>query len=110
MRFPSWPRAALRFGEVKTVGGQHEFEAQVYLIDLDPAAARVELYADGDSDGGPFRQEMTRDGQLPGAAGGCLYRASVPATRPTTDHTARVIPHCPGVAVPLEVASILWQH
>jgi starch phosphorylase len=104
--------AALSFGEVKveTVGGQHVFEAQVYLIDLDPAAVRVELYADGDSDGGPFRQEMTRGGQLPGAAGGYLYRASVPATRPATDYTPRVIPHCPGVAVPLEDASILWQH
>jgi hypothetical protein len=111
MRFLSWPRAALRFGEVKveTVGGQHVFEAQVYLVDLDPAAVRVELYADGDSDGSPFHLEMTPGGQLPGAGGGYLYRASVPATRPATEYTPRVIPHRPGVAVPLEVATILWQ-
>ncbi len=103
--------AALRFGDVKveTVEVQHVFKAQVYLIDLDPEAVRVELYADGDSDGGLFRQEMTRGGQLPGAAGGYLYCASVPATRPATDYTPRVIPHRPGVAVPLEVATILWQ-
>ena len=52
--------AALRFGEVKveTRGGQHVFEVQVYLNDLDPNAVRVELYADGVSGGSPVRQEM----------------------------------------------------
>jgi hypothetical protein len=29
--------------------------------------------------------------------------------RPATDYTARVIPHCDSVAVPLEAAEILWQ-
>jgi starch phosphorylase len=33
----------------------------------------------------------------------------VPATRPATDYTARVIPHRDGVTVPLEEAHILWQ-
>ena len=36
-------------------------------------------------------------------------RGSVPATRPATDYTARLIPHRPGVAVPFEAARILWQ-
>ena len=41
--------ARLRFGEVKVAsdGGQHVFEVQIYLDDLDPKAVRVELYADG---------------------------------------------------------------
>ncbi len=41
--------AALHFGEVKTSTNkqQHIFDVQVYLDDLDPAAVRVELYADG---------------------------------------------------------------
>jgi starch phosphorylase len=104
-----WP--ALRFGEVKveTGGGQHVFEVQVYLNGLDPNAARVELYADGINGGGPERQEMTRVRQLPGAAGSYAYSARVPATRPATDYTARVIPYRPGVAVPLEAVRILWQ-
>jgi starch phosphorylase len=38
-----------------------------------------------------------------------IYHASVSATRPATDFTARIIPHCAGVAVPLEVGPILWQ-
>jgi starch phosphorylase len=34
----------------------------------------------------------------------------VPAARPATDYTARVIPQHDGVAIPLEDARILWQH
>jgi starch phosphorylase len=112
-----WQRAleqewsALRFGEVKveTNGGQHSFEAEVYLNALDPDAVRVEVYADGVGGGGPVRQEMKRVRQLGGTANAYAYRASVPATRPATDYTVRVIPHRPGVAVPLEASRILWQ-
>jgi starch phosphorylase len=57
----------------------------------------------------PVRQEMKRDGQLAGALGGYVYSAAVSAARPPADYTARVIPHCDGVAVPLENARILWQ-
>jgi starch phosphorylase len=104
-------KAAIRFGEMKvaTDGERHVFEVQVYLTDLDPNAARVELYADGVNGEGPVRQQMERVGQLAGAAGGYAYRTQVASTRPATDYTARVIPHFDGVAVPLEAARILWQ-
>jgi starch phosphorylase len=42
-------------------------------------------------------------------ANGYVYTAEVPAARPSADYTARVIPHCEGVAIPLEDARILWQ-
>jgi starch phosphorylase len=87
---------------------KHAFEVQVYLNGLDPNAVRVELYADGANGAEPVRQEMTRGQQLVGA-NGYIYSAQVPAARPATDYTVRVIPHCSGVAVPLEVARILWQ-
>jgi starch phosphorylase len=103
--------AALRFGEVKveTKGGQHVFDVQVYLHDLDANAIIVELYADGVNGGSPVRQEMKRIRQLPGAPGGYGYSAAVSADRPPGDYTARMIPHRDGVAVPLEDARILWQ-
>jgi starch phosphorylase len=103
--------AALRFGELKveTKGEQHVFEIQVYFNDLDPKAVRVELYADGVNGGSPLRQEMKRIREVPGAAGGYVYSAAVPAARPAADYTARVIPYCDGVAVPLEAAHMLWQ-
>jgi starch phosphorylase len=103
--------AAVRFGEVKveTRGGRLVFEVQVWLRDLDPASARVELYADGVNGGASVRQEMNRVGPLAGAQGGHVYSASVPAARPPTDYTARLTPRRDGVAVPLEDPRILWQ-
>jgi starch phosphorylase len=101
----------LNFAEVKaeTVGEQHHFEAQVILADLDPKVVRVELYADGINDSAPTRQEMKCVRQLSDASHSHIYLATVPATRPAADYTARIIPHREGVATPLECPRILWQ-
>jgi starch phosphorylase len=103
--------ATLHFGEVtvETRGGQHVFEAQVFLGDLEPKAVWVELYADGVNGGAPARQEMKCVRPLPAASGGYVYSAAVSAARPPADYTARVIPQRTGVAVPLEADRILWQ-
>jgi starch phosphorylase len=100
--------AALSFGDVvvKTDSGQHVFEVQVGLHDLDPGAVRVELYADGVGDGAPVRLEMQR---VRGVSGGHVYSATVSAVRPAADYTARVTPYRDDVAIPLEDARILWQ-
>ena len=102
--------AALRFGEMKVESdaGRHVFEVEVYLGSLDTNSVRVELCADGVNGGEPERQEMPRCKQLTDA-NGYIYSAQVPATRPVTEYTARVIPHRDGVAVPLEVTQVLWQ-
>jgi len=103
--------AALHFGEVRvaTDAAWHIFEVEVYLNDLDPNEVQVELYADGVNGGAPLREKMNHSEQLADAAGCHIYRATVSSTRLATDYTARIIPHCAGVAVPLEVDSILWQ-
>jgi starch phosphorylase len=101
----------IRFGEV-TVGtrdGVHAFEVQVYLDDLNADAVRVELFADAPEGDQPIRQEMQRGHQLLGATGGYAYSASVPATRPASDYTPRVVPFKTGAYVPLEAGEILWQ-
>lgn len=103
--------AELRFGEltVETRDGQHLFEIEVFLNDLDPDAVRVELYADGVSGAAPERQEMQRVNPLAGVPGDILYSATVSAARSPADYTARVIPHYDGVTIPLEESRILWQ-
>jgi starch phosphorylase len=116
-RLVQWRRALeemwanLRFGETKveTDKERHQFEVQLYLDGLDPDTVRVELFVEGVEGCAPVRQEMTRGRQLVGAEIGYAYGARVPATRPATDYTPRVIPYHPGVAVPLEAAHILWQ-
>ena len=100
--------SALHFGEVKveTRDNQHNFAVQVFLNDVAPAAVQVELYADGINGGSPIRQELKCVGQIPG---GYNYSAIVPASRPPSDYTVRLIPHFDGVAIPLESSRILWQ-
>jgi starch phosphorylase len=101
----------LHFGAVKveTRDGKHIIEVQIGLHGLDPKAMRVELYADGIKDSPPVRQEMTCLHPLADESGGYAYSATVPATRPPADYTARVMPRCDGVAIPLEDPRILWQ-
>jgi starch phosphorylase len=102
---------SLHFGDlrVETKGDNHEFEVDIFLNDLDPTAARVELYADGINGGDPVRVEMKCARPLGGGSRGCVFHASVPTARPAQDYTARVIPQHAGVAVPLESARVLWQ-
>ena len=104
-----WP--TIRFGEVifETKDEQHIFEVQVCLNEIDPTMVRVELYANGDAGSAPLRQEMECIRKMDGVSGGYVYNATVSAARLPADYTARVVPYCDGVAIPLENSHILWQ-
>ena len=101
----------LRFGHVnvQSTAANHTFEIQMFLDEIDPDSVRLELYAEGNADTPPLRQEMTRLRQLVGAVNGYLYSGSVPATRPAADYTPRAVPNFPGLSVPLEASQILWH-
>jgi starch phosphorylase len=101
----------LRFGNlrIETHANDFVYEVEVFLNGLDPNAARVELYANGIEGGLPERVEMKCEQPLREPSSGCLYRATVPKTRPAADYTPRAIPQRKGVAVPLESGRILWQ-
>jgi starch phosphorylase len=104
-----WKRMAFEEVHVETRERQHHFKVQVNLGEIPPDAVRVELYADA-LNGNPFRQAMAHKGKLIGSGGSHIYTTEVPATRPANDFTPRIIPQFPGVAVPLEMNLILWQH
>jgi starch phosphorylase len=101
----------LRFGEVKieSTAQGHAFEVHVALAGLEPDCVRVELYADGSGDADTVQYALTRTGQLQGVSGVYVYGATVPATRPASDYTPRLLPCFEGVEIPLEAAHILWQ-
>ena len=105
----NWPH--IRFGQahVETHDGQHVFEVQVYLDEVNADSVRVELYADPTEGDQPIRQAMQRGHELLGSYGGYSYSASLPATRPASDYTPRVVPFKAGAIVPLEAGEILWQ-
>ena len=102
-----WP--SLRFGAMKIEedGDHHVFEVELFLDGLDPDAVQAELYAEGVGGGAPVRQPMTRVKHQESEEA-CVYSARVPSTRPASDYTPRLIPHRPGVSVPLEASQILW--
>jgi starch phosphorylase len=104
-----WPSLRIGYVRFETNATQHLFEAEVHLDDLDREAIRVELFANGLNGKATERAEMQRIHERRGASGGYVYRALVSSARPPEDYTARIIPNCEGVSVPLEYAHILWQ-
>jgi starch phosphorylase len=104
-----WGSAHFGHLQDETSGDQYLFQLQVYLSDLDPDAVQVELYADPLDGNIPVRQVMLRGHQFVGAVHGYVYSAQVPALRPASDYTPRLIPYHPDAIIPLEAAQILWQ-
>ncbi len=103
-----WPQVRFGLVQVRSSGALHTFEAEVHLGEIDPAAVRVELYANPPDGGDPVRQPMAR-GDRHAGPGVYVYSGSVPADRPAADFTPRVIPFRPDAIVPLEAAQVCWQ-
>jgi starch phosphorylase len=100
------------FGNVtsRDEAGRRLLTAQVYLGDLDPQAIRVEVYAEPAAPGGAaFLAGMSRTGAIPGAVNGGLYEAPIPADRPVSDFTPRIVPFHPLARVPAESPLVCWQ-
>ncbi len=85
----------------------HEIVVEVELGQLEPDDVIVELFADNCCSA-PFRRPMTL------AAGSSsnsayVFRGDVPAMRPASHYTVRVIPSHPDMQIPLEVNCITWE-
>jgi starch phosphorylase len=102
-----WPEARFGAVAVQTRDDHHQFVVQLSLGGLDPEAVRVELYADPTDGGEPARYVLARDRTL-AAPDAYEYRGRVPASRPASDYTPRLVPHHPAALVPLEAPQILW--
>ncbi|MCA9132068.1 MAG: alpha-glucan family phosphorylase [Planctomycetales bacterium] len=105
-----WP--SLKFGDLQiaSTAQEHTIQVDVYLDGLDPNFVRVELFAEAAHGEAGLRQEMSRT-EAPGGAGDnwATYHTAVPATRPASDFTPRIVPKHDSVAVPLELDLIRWQ-
>lgn len=103
-----WP--LLHFGELSchTENGQHHFEVQVYLDDLNCDAVMVQLFANGDETHPPAVIPMQRGDALSGAINSYNYTVVVSAKRSSEQFTPRIIPYHENGLVPMESAEILW--
>lgn len=95
-----WAKIRFLDAKVETRQDRHTFETRIDLAGLDPDAVKVELFSAHSQPVGMMRK---------GTQSPFTYTAPVPAIRPATDYTPRIVPHHPGVAVPLEEPLILWQ-
>jgi len=103
-----WQR--IHFGSVTSqrIDEHHHFQVQVYLDELRPEAARVELYADATATEESVVQPLERSDLLSGTTNAYIYQGSVSATRPASDYTPRIVPMHAEAVVPLEANFILW--
>jgi glycogen phosphorylase len=106
----SWKDVRFGWLKVETRDGMLLFRVQVHLGGLDPSAVRVELFADGQGGGEPFKQQMDRSEPCAGGpANTHVYSALIPAVRPADHFTPRIVPYHPRAFVPLEINQIVWQ-
>ena len=105
----NWP--ALRFGavSVQTQGDRHQFRIALHLGALRSNAVVVELYAEASAAAPVLRQPLRCLTAPEHETGEHIYEGSVPADRPASDYTPRVIPAHAAAKIPLEAAHILWQ-
>jgi starch phosphorylase len=69
---------------------------------------QVELFADRAGEEKTFRQVLERGEPLAGVTVSYVYYGIVPADRPLSNYTPRILPRHALVSVPLEENYILW--
>jgi starch phosphorylase len=104
-----WNTLAFGAVRVETHDGQHFFQVEVSLGTLNPDQICVELYANSNDGSKSSIESMKAPERGADSQGMLTYSAQVPATRASSDYTARIIPYHTNVSVPLEAGQILWQ-
>ncbi len=85
------------------------FSVPVLLGEVAPDDVRIELYADPAEGEAPDTVVLNRERVIPGAVNGHIYAGQVPASRPASDFTVRVVPWRRDALIPAELALIAWQ-
>jgi starch phosphorylase len=105
-----WHEVRVGAVEVSNQDGQYSYRVEVDLGSIQPTDVKVEIYAESLDGGSPFRAPMAPASSAEDPARGTrFYTAAVPANRPASDYTPRVVPQRNDAFVPLECALIEWQ-
>jgi glycogen phosphorylase len=102
--------AGLGFGDlhVESRPHSHVMKVEVHLGELPPDSVRVELYADPTDSGPPSVTTMTRADESGSSKRWQIYSAEVPALRPASDYTPRIVSSHKAARIPLEDSHIIW--
>jgi starch phosphorylase len=100
----------LRFGkrEIHREGDEHIVDVTVYFDEIDINSVQVQLYAEPQYDAEPEIYVMDMVEQTGETPKGYLYHTRIPANRPPSDYTPRIVPCFKGAILPLEASNILW--
>ena len=103
---------SLRFGEVTvaTHDGKHLFRVTIASGVLPRDSFSVELYANPAPEDTTCVHPMSVFQDATPPSGFQTYSIELPALRPASDYTVRVVPHHEHARVPLEATAILWAH
>jgi starch phosphorylase len=101
----------VRFGamQVETRDSRHFFRVQIWPGNLSVDDLQVELYANPTDKGEAAIATMTKCDTCKQPNGFVTYLAQVPAVRPSSDYTMRIVASHPDAFLPLEANQILWQ-
>jgi starch phosphorylase len=100
----------VHFGAVRCTeqDGELIFQVEVFLGRLNLDSVRVELYAEPLEGEPPLNATMQRTERAVQESGAYVYEKRIPATRPASDFTPRVVPfHL--LALPTEIRQMRWQ-
>lgn len=102
--------AHLHFGKLKIeiTPESYQFQIPVYLNNIDPDAVSVQVYADPLTGSEPEIHECVKDKKLSETTNSYYYDVIIPAKRPISHYTPRIIPFHKDVSIPLETNQILW--
>jgi len=106
-----WVELRVAAVEAGREGDRWRFDVHVSLGAVAADSVRVELYAEPLEGDTPVRVVMDRVEETTGTPGddmASVYRAHVPAARPASDYTPRIVPHHPDAQIPMEAAYIRW--
>lgn len=103
---------ALQFSDLSiyTREGMHFFEAKINLAAIAENEITVELYADAMNGYRAEKHRMVCKGKEDADAHPVLFTLSVPAHRPASDYTVRIVPFLKDARIPLELNCIRWHH
>lgn len=88
-------------------GALWQVSVPVFLGAIDADEIRIELFAENGAT--PDLHPLGWQKDIPGSTNGHVYTTSLPANRPATDYTVRILPNAPEPVFPAEAAQILWQ-
>jgi starch phosphorylase len=107
--FKRWSTLHMGEPDVHREGDAWHVIVPVFMGEVSPASARVELFADARDELPSEVVILHQEDAIPGSSNGYIYAGVVESSRAADDYTVRVVPFHPDAVLPVELPLIAWQ-